>query len=138
MKGAQHNVFLTKQLCQEYLNQLEVIRIIFFCLRSKGDFFDAQERHDMKKKLKGAQRYLENLKGIRKENRGQGDLVAFESALHHWKKKELECKLYNNILRASEAITNAQNGITKPLPTDFKFDIFTPIHDPSQPKFFIP
>lgn len=138
MKGQQHHPKISKELCQQYLNQLEVIRILFLLVRSKH--IDSEQKREYKKKLKGAQRYLANLQGQRKSPRGQGDLVVFdESVLKHWKTKEMQLQLLEKIMKVSKYMFDVSIGVPiPPLAPDFKIDIFIPVFDPNSPKYFMP
>lgn len=92
---------INKKLCQDYLNQLEVIRILFFLVRFKGQHIDIMQKRKLKKKLKGAQRYLENLKGNRTVT-NIGDLVAFNHVVKYW--QDLE----KSVISIEEEIKNSK------------------------------
>jgi hypothetical protein len=80
---------MNKRSTKKYLQQLEIISILFFITRTHQLEFNQSEQLSHKKELKSAQRYLSVLQGNRQVR--VGDLVGSEVTIKYW--KEVKKKL---------------------------------------------
>jgi hypothetical protein len=80
---------MNKKSAKEYLQQLEVISILFFITRTHQLEFNQSEQLSHKKDLKAAQRYLAVLQGNRCLK--VGDLIGSELVIEYW--EEIKRKL---------------------------------------------